>query len=332
MILASDVRVQMYRVMVRSRAFEDLLVAQYWVGKSPIFAFGNGPLPGEMHTSHGQEPVAAGLCSVLRPEDMLTVGHRPHHIAIARGVNLKRMAAELFGKRAGLSGGRGGHMHLYDPSVNFASSGIIAEGLGPAAGMALARRMQGKPGVAVGVIGDAAANQGAFHEVANLIGIYKLPMVILIEDNKWGVTTHKSASTSVERNSDRAAGYGLASEFVSGNDADTIHAACARAVERARSGGGGTILEVETARLQGHFMGDQSDYITGERKSYQVDPIPPYRAKLIDEAVLSEGQAQSIEAEEKALAEEAIRFGLDAPYPEPEEALEHVFAPDRAAA
>ncbi|MFA5632607.1 MAG: thiamine pyrophosphate-dependent dehydrogenase E1 component subunit alpha [Porticoccaceae bacterium] len=322
----NQTRANMYRTMVRSRHLDDRLTEQYWVGKTPIFAFGNGPLPGELHTSHGQEPVAAGLCSVLRPEDAMTAAHRPHHLAVARGVDLKRMAAELFGKKAGLSGGRGGHMHIYDAAVNFSSSGIIAEGLGPAAGMALARRMQGQPGIAVGVIGDAAANQGAFHEVLNLIGIYKLPVVIVIEDNKWGVTTHKSASTAIERNSDRAAGYGLVGEFVAGNDADLIREACLRAVERARSGGGGTLLEIETARLQGHFMGDPSAYITDDRKAYQVDPIPRYREKLIAEGVLSEEQAQQIESEEQALVNEAIAFALDAPYPEPEEALEHVFA------
>jgi pyruvate dehydrogenase E1 component alpha subunit len=325
--VAADVRQHMFRVMVRSRAFDDRLASQYWVGKTPIFAFAKGPLPGELHTSHGQEPVAAGLCAVLQPDDMITVGHRPHHIAIARGVDLKRMAAEIFGKAAGLSGGRGGHMHIYDSTVNFASSGIIGEGIGPAAGMALARRMQGKPGIAVSVIGDGAANQGAFHEVMNLVGLHKLPMVLVIEDNKWGVTTHKSASTSIERNSDRAASYGLAGEFVAGNDADLIQEACARAVDRARRGGGGTILEIETARLQGHFMGDPAAYITPERKPYQADPLPQYRAKLISEGVLTEQSAADIEASEAAQVDAAITFALDAPYPEPEESLEHVFAP-----
>ncbi len=326
----SDTRRAMFRVMVRSRAFDDRLAAQYWVGKTPIFAFAKGPLPGELHTSHGQEPVAAGLCAVLQPEDMITVGHRPHHIAIARGVDVRRMAAEIFGKAAGLSGGRGGHMHLYDSAVNFASSGIIAEGIGPAAGMALARRMQGKPGIAVSVIGDGAANQGAFHEVMNLVGLHKLPLVLVIEDNKWGVTTHKSASTAIERNSDRASSYGLAGEFVSGNDPDVIRAACARAVDRARGGGGGTILEIETARLQGHFMGDPAAYITPERKPYQADPIPHYRAKLIAEAVLTEQSAAEIEAEEAAGIDAAIAFALAAPYPNAEEALERVFAPAAA--
>ena len=321
----NSTRIEMYRVIVRSRHFDDRLTEQYWVDKTPIFAFGKGPLPGELHTSHGQEPVAAGLCSVLSADDYLVAAHRPHHMAIARGVDLDKMAAELFGKKDGLSGGRGGHMHVYDASVNFSSSGIIAEGMGPAAGMALARRMQGKPGIAVSVIGDAAANQGAFHEVLNLVGIYKLPMITVIEDNKWGVTTHKSASTAIERNSDRAAAYGLVGEHVAGNDADLIREACQRAVDRARNGEGGTVLEIETARLRGHFMGDPASYITGDRKDFQVDPIPLYRAKLIAEGVMSEEQAAAIETEEKARVDKAIQFGLDAPYPAPEEALEHVF-------
>jgi TPP-dependent pyruvate/acetoin dehydrogenase alpha subunit len=319
-------RLAMLELMLRSRAFDDALTEQYWVGKSPIFAFGKGPLPGELHTSHGQEPVGAAVAAALTPEDMITVGHRPHHIAVARGVDLKRMAAELFGKAPGLSGGRGGHMHIYDRSCNFSSSGIIGEGLGPAAGMALARRMQGKPGIAVSVIGDGAVNQGAFHEVMNLVGLHKLPFICVIEDNKYGVTTHKSASTAIERNSDRAPLYAMTGESVTGNDPDAILAAMQRAVTRARAGDGGTILEVETARLSGHFMGDPAAYITTERKPYQSDPIPRYRDKLIAEKVLSEERYEQVKAATKAEVAEAIRFALDAPYPAPEQALEHVFA------
>ena len=137
MTIPTNIRRSMYETMVRSRFLDDSLTEQYWIGKRPVFAFGAGPLPGELHTSHGQEPVGAGVCAALSDDDMITTGHRPHHIAVARNVDLKKMAAELFGKKAGLSGGRGGHMHLYDKSVNFSSSGIIAEGLGPAAGMAL---------------------------------------------------------------------------------------------------------------------------------------------------------------------------------------------------
>lgn len=327
MSLLPKVRRSMYEVMVRSRELDDRLTQQYWIGKQPIFAFGAGPLPGELHTSHGQEPVGAGICATLDKEDMITTGHRPHHVAVARDVNLKEMAAELFGKKVGLSGGRGGHMHLYDKRVNFSSSGIIAEGLGPAAGMAFARRMQGKSGIALSFIGEGAANQGAFHEVMNLVGLHKLPFICVVEDNKWAVTSHKSKSTAVERNSDRAASYAMAGEFVRGNDPDLIYAASKRAVERARSGDGGTILEIETVRLSGHFMGDPAGYITGEQKDYQVDPIPVYRERLIADGVIDEREALDIEANIKSEVDDAISFALNAEYPHPEDALNCTFAP-----
>ncbi len=326
MSLTSDVRRKMYEVMVRSRAFDDRLTEQYWIDKKPIFAFGAGPLPGELHTSHGQEPVGAGVCAALLADDMITTGHRPHHIAVARGVDLKSLTAEIFGRKTGLSGGRGGHMHIYDKRVNFSSSGIIAEGLGPAAGMALARKMQGKPGIGISFIGEGAVNQGAFHEVMNIVGVFKLPFICVIEDNKYAVTTHKSASTATERNSDRATCYGMTGEFVSGNDPDLIYAAAERAVTRARTGGGGTILEVETARLLGHFMGDPGGYITGERKLYQVDPIPIYRRRLIDENILTEATASALELAVNTEVNEAMRFAAESPFPDPIDALNCTFA------
>jgi TPP-dependent pyruvate/acetoin dehydrogenase alpha subunit len=324
MSLTPELRREMYRQMVRSRAFDDAMIALYWVGKTPIFAFANGPLPGELHCSNGAEPVGAGVCAALDADDMITADHRPHHIAIARGVNLKKMTAELLGKKTGLSQGKGGHMHIYDPAVNFASSGIIAEGMGPAAGMALARRLQKRPGVALAFLGDGAANQGAFHEVLNLVGVMKLPFICVVQDNEWGVSTSKKESTAVARNSDRASSYAMAGEYVDSNDADDIYLAAERAMTRARNGEGGTILELRTARLAGHFMGDQQGYIPEQMK--QVDPIPLYRAKLIREGVLSEIDAQAIDDAAGAEIAEAVQLAQDAPYPAPEEAFDHVFA------
>jgi len=324
MSLTPELRREMYRQMVRSRAFDDAMIALYWVGKTPIFAFANGPLPGELHCSNGAEPVGAGVCAALDADDMITADHRPHHVAIARGVNLKKMTAELLGKKTGLSQGKGGHMHIYDPAVNFASSGIIAEGMGPAAGMALARRLQKRPGVALAFLGDGAANQGAFHEVLNLVGVMKLPFICVVQDNEWGVSTSKKESTAIARNSDRASSYAMAGEYVDSNDADDIYLAAERAMTRARNGEGGTILELRTARLAGHFMGDQQGYIPEQMK--QVDPIPLYRAKLIREGVLSEVDAQAIDDAAGAEIAEAVQLAQDAPYPAPEEAFDHVFA------
>lgn len=324
MSLTPELRRDMYRQMLRSRAFDDAMIGLYWVGKTPIFAFANGPLPGELHCSNGAEPVGAGVCAALDADDMITADHRPHHVAIARGVDVRRMAAELLGKKTGLSQGKGGHMHIYAPEVNFASSGIIAEGMAPAAGMALARRLQKRPGVALTFMGEGAANQGAFHEVLNLVGVMKLPFICVVQDNEWGVSTSKKESTAVERNSDRASAYGMAGEYVASNDPDDIYEAAARAMARARSGGGGTILELRTARLAGHFMGDQQAYIPEQMK--QADPIPPYRAKLVAAGVLTEAEADAIAVAATAEIAEAVAFAQASPYPEAHEAFDHVFA------
>jgi len=325
---APETRRSFYATMCLSRAFDDAMIALYWEGKLPIFQFGAGPLPGELHCSNGAEPVGVGVCGALGPDDMITADHRPHHVAVARGVDLDRMAAELLGKKPGLSQGKGGHMHIYDPAVNFASSGIIAEGMAVAAGMALARRLQKRPGVAVAFLGEGAANQGAFHEVCNMVGLWKLPVIVVVQDNEWGVSTAKSESTAVERNADRAAGYAMAGEFVATNDPDDIHEAASRAVARARAGEGGTILELKTARLAGHFMGDQQAYIPEQMK--QADPIPAYREKLVREGVLTADEADAIEAEARARMARAMEFAKAAPYPEPSEALTHVFAGEPA--
>ncbi len=327
MQLQGKQRLGFYRDILLCRSIDDALVEIYWEGKRPIFSFAAGPLPGELHSSRGQEPVGVGVCRALGSDDMITTGHRPHHVALARGVDPKRMVAEILGKSTGLSGGVGGHMHLYDPSVNFSSSGIIAEGIGPVAGMAMARQMQGLPGIGVAFIGDAAVNQGAFHEVLNLVSLYKIPFICVVEDNKWGVTTSKAESTVIERNSDRAANYGMVGECVTGNDVEVIHEAALRAVARARAESKATLLEIETVRLDGHFIGDPAGYITGERKAYQVDPIPAYRRKLIDAGVLDDAIDRRIAAEVKAVTDEAIRFGLESPYPETVAAFRNVFAP-----
>ncbi len=318
----------MYQKMVTSRSFETAIEKIYMEGKSPVFNMANGPIPGEMHLSNGQEPVAVGVCAHLEPEDVVTATHRPHHQAIAKGVDLNRMAAEIFGKASGLSGGRGGHMHIFDPKVNFACSGIIAQGMAPAAGAALSRKMQGKPGVAVAFIGEGAANQGAFHETMNLAAVWKLPMVCVIEDNAWGISVPKTAATAVPRNDVRAAAYGIPGRYVEGNDPWKIHEAAGEAIARARAGEGPTLIEVETFRLAGHFMGDAEGYRPkGEKEAlFARDPIPAMRRRLEAEGVFAAAELDAMEAEAKAAVEAAIRFARESADPKPEDALTAVFA------
>ncbi len=318
----------MYETMVVSRRFEEIIEKIYLEGKTPAFNMASGPIPGEMHLSNGQEPVAVGVCAHLNADDVVTATHRPHHQAIAKGVDLNRMAAEIFGKKTGLSGGRGGHMHIFDPKVNFACAGIIAQGCGPACGAALSRKMQAKPGVAVSFLGEGAANQGAFHEAMNLAGVWGLPVIFVIEDNAWGISVAKKDSTAVPRNDVRAGAYGMPGHYISGNDPYAIFDIAGEAIKRARDGGGPTLIEVETYRLAGHFMGDAEGYRPeGEKeKLFEKDPIPALRKRLIADGDASDGDLDGIEARAQAKVDEAIAFARDSDYAPETDALTSVFA------
>lgn len=320
-------RLWMYEAMVKSRCFEDAIKPAYLEGKQPLFNMAKGPIPGEMHLSDGQEPCAVGVCAHLRPEDTVTATHRPHHIAIAKGVNLNAMTAEIFGKKAGLSGGRGGHMHLFDPAVNFACSGIIAQGMGPAVGAAMAAKLRGENTVAVAFIGEGAANQGAFHETLNLAAVWNAPVIFVIEDNSYGISVSKADCTAVKRNSDRAAAYGIPGIHVEGNDPDAIYDASGEAIARARSGGGPTLIEIETTRLEGHFMGDAEAYRPeGEVERLRAaDPIPAYRSRLEADGI-SAADLDHAEAAARSAVENAFTFARESALPDPEDAFETVFA------
>ncbi len=317
----------MYEKMVVSRRFEEAIAAIYFEGKKPVFNMANGPIPGEMHLSDGQEPCAVGVCAHLEAHDIVTATHRPHHQAIAKGVDLKRMAAEIFGKKTGFGGGRGGHMHLFDPAVNFACSGIIGQGLGPAVGAALSRQMQGKPGVAVAFIGEGAANQGAFHESMNLAAVWKLPVIFVIEDNAWGISVSKNASTAVPYNHVRAAGYGMPGHLVMDNDPIAIFETAGKAIAAARAGEGPSLIEIETLRLAGHFMGDAEGYRPKGEKDGLVlrDPIGRMRKLLVADRDASDADVDAIDARAQAEVDEAIAFARASDDPAPEDALTSVF-------
>ncbi len=323
-----DQTLWMYENMVVSRRFEEAIEKIYMEGKTPAFNMANGPIPGEMHLSNGQEPVAVGVCAHLNAEDIVTATHRPHHQAIAKGVDLKKMAAEIFGKVTGLSGGRGGHMHIFDGDVNFACSGIIAQGCGPACGAALSRQMQNKPGVAVAFLGDGAVNQGAFHEAMNLAAVWKLPVIFVVEDNAWGISVSKADSTAVPRNDVRAAAYGMPGHYIEDNDPYEVFRLAGEAIERARAGEGPTLIEVETYRLAGHFMGDAEGYRPAGEKDglFEKDPIPTMRARMIADGVANEAELDKIDAAALAKVEEAIQFARDSEYAPDEDALTAVFA------
>lgn len=318
----------MYETMVKSRYYEDTMVEAYNEGKKPVFNIGAGPVPGEMHLSTGQEPAAVGICAHLKKEDTVSSPHRPHHHAIAKGVDLKRMTAEMYGKVTGLGKGKGGHMHLFDPEVKFSCGGIIAAGIPQAVGAALAAKKKGKDWVAVAFVGEGAANAGGFHESLNLAALWKLPLILVVEDNAYGISVSKRDSTAVESNDKRAASYGIAGAYVRNNDPIEMCRVSEEAVKRARSGGGPTIIEIETHRYLGHFQGDPELYrdvqeVPGLR---EIDPINKLRDLLVLEGIATGEDIEALEMRAKKEVDEAYAFARESEYPNPEDALEDVFS------
>lgn len=324
--LDGDTRLALYRTMVLARTFEDAILREYHADKGPGFDIGKGLIPGEMHLAAGQEPVAAGVCAHLTADDAVTATHRPHHFAIAHGMDLKAMAAEIFGRETGLGRGRGGHMHLFDPATHFSCSGIIAEGYPPALGQAFAFSRRGSDRIAVAVTGEGAANQGAFHESLNLAALWRLPVVFVVEDNDWGISVPRSASTAIPSNADRAAAYGMPGERVEDNAVEAVYEAAGRAVARARAGEGPSLIEVHTLRLYGHFEGDAQGYRAELADVPGRDPIPTYAQSLTAAGLLDETAAARIADEAAARVEEAIAFAKDSPMPDPAGATSYVFS------
>ncbi len=327
MPLDQKTALSLYRQMLTIRAFEETMVQIYMEGKTPVFDIGSGPVPGEMHLAAGQEPVAVGVCAHLRPTDTVTGPHRAHHFAIAKGVDLKKMSAEIFGKETGLGKGKGGHMHLFDPDVKFSCSGIIAAGMPSAVGAALAAKMRHRDDVAVAFFGEGAANQGAFHESLNLAALWKLPVVFVCEDNSYAISVPKAAATAIPSNADRAQSYGIPGVAIHENDVAAIYEVAEEAVARARRGEGPTLLEIHTDRYLGHFQGDPEAYRDPEEvtRLKANDPINRMRGQLMAQGWLTVEQDAEERKVAQATVDEAIAFARQSPYPAPEEALEDVF-------
>jgi len=317
---------EMYEEMVLARRYEERLQEEYLEGKQPAFDISAGPIPGELHLAAGHEASSAGVCQHLRDDDTVTAPHRPHHIAVSKGVDLKRMTAEIFGRRTGLCAGKGGHMHLFDPDVNFACSGIIAQGCPPAVGAAMAAKKRNEDSVAVAFLGEGAIDQGGFLESLNLAAVRELPVVFVIEDNDWAISMPKDRVTDVQDGSQRADGFAMPGERVDFDDAVAVYEAAEEAVERARAGNGPTLLELQVHRRMGHFMGDAEAYRPDEDREWaeKQDPIPKLADRLRDEGV-EDTDIEDIRERAHDRVEEAIRWAKDQPEPDPEEAYEDVF-------
>jgi TPP-dependent pyruvate/acetoin dehydrogenase alpha subunit len=287
-----------------------------------------GHIPGFLHPCIGQEATCVGTCSALGAADVITSTHRGHGHMLARGADPARMYAELYARREGYNRSKGGSLHMIDTELGFlGANGIVGGGIPIAAGAALQRRRQGSDGVAVSFFGDGAANQGSFHEVLNLASLWKLPAVFVCENNLYGEFTAQAEQSPVADVATRAEAYAMPGVIADGNDVLDVRAAVSRAVARARSGEGPTLVECKTYRHRGHYEGDMGSYRPpGELDQWLArDPIITFGAKLTGEHDVSQEELDAAAARVEQRLDEAAAFAEAGTHPDPDEALDHVF-------
>ena len=310
---------QMYRTMVTIRQFETM-AGEY---------FAAGQIPGFIHLSIGQEGSSVGVCSCLRPDDYVATTHRGHGHMIAKGADLKRMTAELYGKATGYCKGKGGSMHIADFSIGIlGANGVVAGGLPLMAGAGLSIKMRKTDQVGVVFFGDGASNRGPVHEVMNMASIWKLPLIFVVENNQWASTTPQSYSCALGDLCRRAAGYNMPGYAVDGNDVLAVRETTLKAVAAARQGEGPSMIENKTYRIRGHFEGDpqkyrdQAEVLTWQDKN---DPIKRFQDKLVKDKILTKKDATVVWDEVKGELDAALEFARSSPYPKPEDALQDLF-------
>lgn len=314
----------MYRTMQTIRQFEERLRDLFKEGK----------IPGFVHVSIGEEATPTGVCAALTEKDYITSTHRGHGHLIAKGGKLKPMMAEIFGKRTGYCKGKGGSMHIADFSLGIlGANGIVGAGLPIATGAALAAKVRGSGEVAVCFFGDGASNEGTFHESLNLASAWKLPVIFVCENNLYGEFTPGKDVTSVKDIADRARGHDMPGVIVNGNDVVEVYETAVQAVERARRGEGPTLLECKTYRWEGHVVGEEA--FLGKRAYRSQEeiaewkrrcPIATFESRFLARGTCTQAELDAIKAEVKRAVDEAVAFALDSPFPQPEEALEDMFA------
>jgi pyruvate dehydrogenase E1 component alpha subunit len=310
----------MYRTMLTIRRFEERCNYLYMQGR----------IPSTLHLYIGQEAVAVGVCAHLRPADYLLSTHRPHGHAIAKGVALRAIMAELFGKSTGCCHGKSGSMHVGDMRVGMPPAiAIVGANVPIAAGMALAQKRLGSRDVTACFFGDGAANEGAFHEGMNMAAIWDLPVIYVCENNLYAASTPVSMAFKIKDVADRAAAYGMPGVVVDGNDVAAVYEVAREAISRARRGEGPTLIECKTYRLCGHSRSDPLTYRSKEEEALWEgrDPIPRLGQHLKELGLATDETLVAIEQDVATLVDEAVAFAEDSPLPEPTDALEHVFYP-----
>jgi pyruvate dehydrogenase E1 component alpha subunit len=311
--------VEIYRKMVQIRLNDERFISMMKAGKMVM----------PYYSARGQEAIPAAISVQLSLTDYLVTIYRGIHDMIAKGVPPKLIWAELAGRSTGACKGKGGPMHITHPKSGcMVTTGIVGAGIPIGCGLALAAQLRGEQRVTVTNFGDGAANIGAFHESLNLASVWKLPVVFVCQNNRYAEHTAFAKGTSIERVSDRAKSYNIPGVTVDGNDPLAVYGAAKVAIDRARAGGGPTLIEAITFRFNGHLIGDMGEYIP--KAEYQAalaaDPYPKYRQWLLDHAHATTDALEALEAQVKADVDDAVKFAFDSPLTDPAEIKRDVYA------
>jgi len=312
-------RIKMYKEMLRIRKFEEK-VSELCL---------NGKLAGFYHLYIGEEAVAVGACTAINGSDYITSTHRGHGHVLAKGADMDRMFAELFGKSTGYNKAKGGSMHLAAPELGIlGANGIVGGGIPLATGAALSSKLLNNGKVAVCFFGDGASNEGTFHESINIAAAFNLPCIYICENNLYGVGTRQSKVRKIENIADRAAGYGIPGFVVDGNDVEAVFNEVSKAAKNARKGEGPTLIECKTYRWHTHFEGEPDTYRPKEEvKEWKArDPIVRYASYLVANGIIDDGGLKKIHAEVENEIAGAVDYAEKSPLPELYSALEDVYA------
>jgi len=291
--------------------------------------YGRNLVPGTIHLYAGQEAVAVGVCANLGRDDYITSTHRGHGHCIAKGARLDKIMAEILGKKTGYCKGKGGSMHIADFKVGMlGATAVVGAGIPIAAGAGLSIKLRRTAQVVACFFGEGASNQGTFHEGINMASTWALPVLFVCENNLYAMGTRQSRVMNIANVADRAAAYGIPGKAVDGNDVLAVYEVAREAVGRARRGEGPTLIECKTYRQKGHSRFDPATYRPEDevKRWLEKDPIQRLKTRLLKDNVLTEQKAKEIEDAIAAEVEKAVEFAEKSPYPEPEEALEDVYA------
>ncbi len=310
---------EMYRKMLEIRCFEEKVYDLY----------GRNLVPGTIHLYAGQEAVAVGVCANLGRDDYITSTHRGHGHCIAKGARLDKIMAEILGKKTGYCKGKGGSMHIADFNVGMlGATAVVGAGIPIAAGAGLSIKLRRTTQVVACFFGEGASNQGTFHEGINMASTWALPVLFVCENNLYAMGTRQSRVMNIVNVADRAAAYGIPGKAVDGNDVLAVYEVAREAVARARREEGPTLIECKTYRQKGHSRFDPATYRSEDevKRWLEKDPIQRLKTRLLKDNVLTEQKAKEIEDEIAAEVGKAVEFAEESPYPDPEEALEDVYA------